>query len=142
MANGQPTATGIWGHVRKTSCRTYKCVDTAVYPADVVDRVVFTTCESLRMRHEVAAMTSEEVSMRTVVLRLPWIGHKSTGYRKEIERGITRGFNLVKPRIFFTTRKTFTIGGRIFFPSFHKAMLSMFSRVAVGARMSAEQHNA
>ena len=91
------------------------------YPTDVVDRVVFKTCELQKMCHDVAATTSEEVSMRTVVLRLPWIGHKSTECHKEIERVITRSFNLAKPRIVFTTRKAFTVGGKDVLPIFSQS---------------------
>ena len=92
------------------------------YTTDVVDRVIRTTIESPNtcVRQNGTAL-APDASKRTVVLRLPWIGHTSTTYRKGMESAITRGFHLAQPRIVFTTRKAFTVGGKDILPIFSQS---------------------
>ena len=73
------------------------------YPSSVVDTIMGNL---LKPEERIERIETE--AKQHVVMRLPWIGPISNGFRKEIRETITRACPIVVPRVVFTTRPTFS----------------------------------
>ena len=60
----------------------------------MVERIISETVEKHAKKTEptVKETTVDCAELQRVILRLPWLGTVSTGYRKDIIAAITRGF--------------------------------------------------
>ena len=76
------------------------------YPTHIVDRVIKQTIYSPARTHGLPT-DSQADPPKEVYFRLPWIGHQSTNFRKEITRAIDKGFFHVNTRVIFTTNRAF-----------------------------------
>ena len=71
------------------------------YPSLVIERAVKSTAQRKVMQEP----DGREIK---AFLRLPWIGNKSNGLKKEVLNAIAHGFPKVKARIVFTTERAFS----------------------------------
>ena len=76
------------------------------YPGSVVDTIMAGLLKS--DAGKASSETGEANSKQHVVIRLPWIGPVSNGFRKEIRDTITRACPIVVPRVVFTTKPVFS----------------------------------
>ena len=72
------------------------------YPSHLVRRIMRRTLE------RTPELTSKDQDVHFVSLRLPWIGHSSVGFRREIEGSVGRSFVNTKVRVVFTTTRALT----------------------------------
>ena len=66
------------------------------YPTHIVDRVIKQTIYSPARTHGLPT-ASQADPPKEVYIRLPWLGHQSTNFRKEITRPMDKGFSMSTP---------------------------------------------
>ena len=91
------------------------------YPEHVVDRVVKATLERAALPEKCSNVNT--TATEYVTIRLPWLGRVSSGFRRDINAAIVKGFSNTQPRVVFTTNKAFSGRAKDVLPTTSKSFI-------------------
>ena len=101
------------------------------YPSQLVERIIRRTIES-KKNAPVLAPGLEEPKEHFVHIRLPWIGSRSTEFRRDIQQTVRRSFQFVTPRVIFTTSRAFSGKAKDVLPAMSKSSVVYEFRCSCG----------